>query len=272
MRLAYAAAPVFVARGRGTIINIASIVALAPELLNGVYAGSKAFLLAFSQSLHHELADKGVRVQVVLPGATATDFWHLSGLPVEHLPQGIVMSAEAMVDASLAGLAQGEVVTIPALPDIAEWDAFEHARKAMAPGLSRAQPAQRYLGGPDRRTRCSRPAWRSALAGHGRYSASSLARNGAVLLPWRGPPGVAYPSPRWRRPRRLRPGRRQSPSRPVRRNACRARSSPRCFPRPPAAATAPAACLRPTHASRWWVRPAHRACDRAGCAAARSPA
>jgi len=38
-------------------------------------------------------------------------------------------------------------VTIPALPDIAEWDAFEHARKAMAPGLSRAQPAQRYLGG-----------------------------------------------------------------------------------------------------------------------------
>lgn len=145
VRLAYAAAPVFVAHGQGTIINIASIVALAPELLNGVYAGSKAFVLAFSQSLHHELADKGVRVQVVLPGATATDFWHLSGLPVEHLPQGIVMSAEDMVDASLAGLAQGERVTIPALPDIAEWDAFEHARKAMAPGLSRAQPAQRYM-------------------------------------------------------------------------------------------------------------------------------
>lgn len=145
MRLAYAAALVFVAHGQGTIINIASIVALAPELLNGVYAGSKAFVLAFSQSLHHELADKGVRVQVVLPGATATDFWHLSGLPVEHLPQGIVMSAEDMVDASLAGLAQGERVTIPALPDIAEWDAFERARKAMAPGLSRAQPAQRYM-------------------------------------------------------------------------------------------------------------------------------
>ena len=52
-----------------------------------------------------------------------------------------------MVDASLAGLAQGELVTIPALPDIAEWDAFEQARKAMAPGLSRAQPAPRYVSG-----------------------------------------------------------------------------------------------------------------------------
>lgn len=144
MRLAYAAAPAFVARGEGTIVNIASIVALAPELLNGVYGGSKAFVLAFSQSLQHELADKGVRVQAVLPGATATDFWDVAGTPVQHLPQEIVMSAQDMVDAALAGLAQGESVTIPALTDIADWDAYERARKAMAPGLSRARPAPRY--------------------------------------------------------------------------------------------------------------------------------
>lgn len=144
MRLAYAVAPAFVARGNGTIVNIASIVALAPELLNGVYGGSKAFVLAFSQSLQHELADKGVRVQAVLPGATATDFWDVAGTPVQHLPQEIVMSAQDMVDAALAGLAQGESVTIPALIDIADWDSYERARKAMAPGLSRAQPAPRY--------------------------------------------------------------------------------------------------------------------------------
>src|SRR4249919_75565 len=144
MRLAYAAAPGFVARGTGTIINIASVVALAPELLNGVYGGTKAFVLAFSQSLQHELADKGVRVQAVLPGATATEFWDVAGMPVEHLPREIVMSAEDMVDAALAGLAQGEVVTIPALPDVAEWNAFEQARKALGPSLSRAVPALRY--------------------------------------------------------------------------------------------------------------------------------
>ena len=144
-RLAYAAAPAFVSRGAGTIINIASIVAVAPELLNGVYGGSKAFVLAFSQSLQHELADKGVRVQAVLPGATATDFWSIAGTPLEHLPQSIVMSAEDMVDAALAGLKQGEVVTIPSLPDRADGDTFESSRKALGPGLSRSTPAARYL-------------------------------------------------------------------------------------------------------------------------------
>ena len=152
-RLTYAAAPGFVARGRGTIVNIASVVAISPEALNGVYGGSKAFVLAFSQSLHHELADKGVRVQAVLPGATATEFWDVAGLPVHNLPAAIVMSAEDMVDAALAGLEQGEVVTIPALPDQAEWDAFEAARRAMSGRLSNAVPADRYNVHPSQTAR-----------------------------------------------------------------------------------------------------------------------
>jgi short-subunit dehydrogenase len=148
MRLAYAAAPAFVARGGGTIVNIASIVAIAPEQLNGVYGGTKAFVLAFSQSLHHELAAKGMRIQAVLPGATATDFWAVAGTPIEHLPGEIVMPATAMVDAALAGLAAGEVVTIPALPDAADWDRFEAARLALKPNLSRSTPAARYAARP----------------------------------------------------------------------------------------------------------------------------
>jgi short-subunit dehydrogenase len=143
-RLTYAAAPGFVARGGGTIINIASSVAIAPETLNGVYSASKAFVLAFSQSLNHELAGKGVRVQAVLPGATATEFWDVAGLPVRHLPAAIVMSAEDTVDAALAGLDQGETVTIPSLPDKAEWDAFDAARTAMSGRLSSSVPARRY--------------------------------------------------------------------------------------------------------------------------------
>ncbi|MBZ9654574.1 SDR family NAD(P)-dependent oxidoreductase [Phyllobacterium lublinensis] len=144
-RLAGAAAPKFVERGAGTIINIASIVAIAPELLNGVYGGTKAFVLAFSQSLHHEMADKGVRVQVVLPGATSTEFWDIAGLPVSNLPEAMVMSAADMVDAALAGLDQGELVTIPALPDVSDWNAFEGARQALGPNLSHRKPAQRLL-------------------------------------------------------------------------------------------------------------------------------
>src|SRR3984893_12040038 len=148
-RLTYAAVPGFVARGGGTIINISSIVAISPETLNGVYGGSKAFVLAFSQSLQHELAPKGIRVQAVLPGATATEFWDIAGLPVHNLPAAIVMRAEDMVDAALAGLDQGEIVTIPSLPDKDEWDRFEAARGAMSGKLSSAVPAPRYnIGHP----------------------------------------------------------------------------------------------------------------------------
>jgi len=144
-RLTYAAVPGFVARGKGAVINIASIVSIAPEILNGVYGGSKAFVYAFSLSLQHELADKGVRVQAVLPGATATEFWPTGGLPLEHLPKEIVMSAEDMVDAALVGFDRGELVTIPSLHAEHEWQAFEAARKTLSSHLSSNVPAARYV-------------------------------------------------------------------------------------------------------------------------------
>jgi len=143
-RLTYAAAPAFVARGGGTIVNIGSVVAVAPERLNGVYGASKAFVLALTQSLRHELADKGVRVQVVMPAATATDIWEKGGLHYSKLPAGTVMSTEAMVDAALAGLDQGQLVTIPPLQDGDDWTRFEAARLALAPRFANAEPAPRY--------------------------------------------------------------------------------------------------------------------------------
>lgn len=143
-RLTYAAVPGLVARGQGAVINIASIVGIAPELLNGVYGGSKAFVLAFSQSLHHELATQGIHIQAVLPGATATDFWATGGLPVENLPAQIVMGAEDLVDAALIGFDRGELVTIPSLHALPEWEAYEAARQAMVPHLSSDTPAARY--------------------------------------------------------------------------------------------------------------------------------
>jgi len=144
MRLTYAIVPKLVARGKGTIINIASAVAINPEVLNGVYGGTKAFVLAFSQSLRKELEETDIQVQVVLPGATATDFWEASGTPVKQLPSEIVMSTEDMVDAALAGLEQGEFATIPALQDGKLWDDYEAARKAMFGKLSNRIPAPRY--------------------------------------------------------------------------------------------------------------------------------
>jgi short-subunit dehydrogenase len=143
-RLTAAVLPGLVERGAGTVINISSIVALSPELLNGTYSGTKAYVLNLTQSLHHEVGGKGVRLQAVLPGATSTAFWDRAGLAVEHLPSQIVMTAEDMVDAALAGLDQGEVVTIPSLPDAADWERLNSARQHLQPNLSHSVPAARY--------------------------------------------------------------------------------------------------------------------------------
>jgi short-subunit dehydrogenase len=143
-RLALAALPGFVLRKNGILINIASIVALAPELLNGTYSGSKAYVVNFTQALKNEVEGKGVTVQAVLPGAIATPFWDKAGLPEQGLPHEWVMTSEDLVDASLAGLDQHELITIPSLPDIADWEKFEAARNALRPNLSRQKPAARY--------------------------------------------------------------------------------------------------------------------------------
>ncbi|MGF6570005.1 short-subunit dehydrogenase [Paraburkholderia sp. GAS333] len=143
-RLTAAAVPGFVERGNGAVINISSVVALSPEMLNGTYSGTKAYVLNLTQSLHHEVGGKGVQLQAVLPGATSTAFWDRAGLAVEHLPAQIVMTAEDMVDAALAGFDQGELVTIPSLPDAADWERLNDARQRLQPNLSHKEPAARY--------------------------------------------------------------------------------------------------------------------------------
>jgi hypothetical protein len=100
-----------------------------------------------SHSLQHELADKGIRVQAVLPGATATELWELAGMPWQKLPAAIVMSPDNMVDAALIGFDRGEVVTIPSLQDGDEWTRFEAARRALSQRFGNSVPAPRYRSG-----------------------------------------------------------------------------------------------------------------------------
>ncbi len=101
-------------------------------------------MLAFSLSLHKELAEKNLRVQAVLPGATATNFWEAAGGSVDRLPTQSVMRQDDLVDAALAGFEQGELVTIPSLPNAADWQAYEAARQKLIPSLSLSLSAARY--------------------------------------------------------------------------------------------------------------------------------
>ncbi|MCP3752100.1 SDR family oxidoreductase [Pseudomonas sp. SBB6] len=143
-RLASAAAAQFSSAGRGIIINLASVVALAPEMFNAVYSASKAYVLSLTQTLQGELKDKGVQVQAVLPGVTRTEIFERSGLDVTQIDPQMVMEVGEMVDAALSGLDQKERVTIPSLPDAADWQAYIKARDALGPNLSRSSSAARY--------------------------------------------------------------------------------------------------------------------------------
>lgn len=142
--LAGAAGRAFGRQGRGAIISLSSVLSLAPEAFDGVYSGSKAFVLNLSMSLAAELEPKGVRVQVVLPGATRTEIWARSGKDVDAFPPEMVMDVEDLVDAALTGFDAGETVTIPPLADEGLWQAMTKARLAIQPHMSRREVAARY--------------------------------------------------------------------------------------------------------------------------------
>ncbi|MCU6433238.1 SDR family oxidoreductase [Undibacterium sp. Jales W-56] len=143
-RLASIASTEFVARQQGKLINIASVVALAPEMFNASYSATKAYVLSLTQTLHNEISKYGVQVQAVLPGITRTEIWERSGIDAANLPAAMIMEVADLVDAALIGLDDGELITIPSLPDTADWHAFVAARAKFGPNLSRQRPASRY--------------------------------------------------------------------------------------------------------------------------------
>ncbi len=141
-RLAAAIAPRLAKAGNGAIVNIGSVVGLAPELRMPVYGASKAYVLFLSQALHLELNPQGVYIQAVLPAATRTEIWERSGMDIKALPE--VMEVGDLVDAALVGYDRRELVTIPPLHVAERWDALDGARQLLLSDVRQAQPAARY--------------------------------------------------------------------------------------------------------------------------------
>ena len=144
-RLTHAVLPGMKSRNEGLIINISSVLAVHSLPFSAVYSGSKAFVLAFSRGLQAELADTGVKVQVVLPAATATEIWDLSGVPLAALDSETVMATDHMVDAALSGLDQGESITWPSVADAALSERFEAARTELFAATQTSKVAPRLL-------------------------------------------------------------------------------------------------------------------------------
>jgi short-subunit dehydrogenase len=141
-RLSAAVVPRFLAAGTGAIVNIASVVALAPEFFTGIYPATKSFVLTLSQAMQTELGPRGIYVQAVLPAATRTEIWQRSGMSIDAVPA--VMEVGELVDAALVGFDRREAITIPPLPDENQWTQFEAARRAMLPNFRQEHAAARY--------------------------------------------------------------------------------------------------------------------------------
>jgi hypothetical protein len=142
VRLASAIAPRLAKAGEGAIINIGSVVGLAPEFGMSVYGATKAFVLFLSQGLSLELLPQGVYVQAVLPAATRTEIWDRSGVDINTLNE--IMEVDDLVDAALLGFDRREPVTIPPLQEAERWDELQSARQGLLGQIRQSAVAQRY--------------------------------------------------------------------------------------------------------------------------------
>ncbi len=144
-KLTIAVLPGFQKRGSGTIINITSGVGFAPLAWVPVYGPTKAYVLNFTQVLQQQLAETGIRVQLVAPAVTVSEGWDVVGISMSTLDPATVMTTEDCVDAAMSGLDAGELITIPSLHDDSVLRSFETSSDALLKAMmSTGQPAPRY--------------------------------------------------------------------------------------------------------------------------------
>jgi len=142
VRLARAALPGMIERGRGAIINVSSMAGFNASPYMATYAATKAFVNSFTEGLHEELAGTGVKVQALCPGFTRTEFQDVARVEPD-LPGFAWQEPDAVVDASLAALERGTLVVVPGLGN--------QAMAAVSGALPRSW-VRRVVGASMRRT------------------------------------------------------------------------------------------------------------------------
>jgi hypothetical protein len=125
--------PAMVRRGAGAVLNVASTAGMQPMPYSAGYSAAKAYVLAFSEALHHELKGSGVTVTALAPGPVRTDFWQHAGWEVgsgqtfeNAIPGPVWVSAEDAARAGVRGLESGRRVVVPGLPMRAAMLASQH--------------------------------------------------------------------------------------------------------------------------------------------------
>jgi short-subunit dehydrogenase len=113
VRLTHAALDAFKARGHGSVINVSSLAGFQPGPYTATYGATKAFVNSFTQAVAEELRGTGVRLQLLCPGFTRTEFQDVAGVRTEGIPEFAWMAPAAVVDASIEALRRGDLIVIP---------------------------------------------------------------------------------------------------------------------------------------------------------------
>ncbi|MER6164291.1 SDR family NAD(P)-dependent oxidoreductase [Streptomyces violaceorubidus] len=110
LRLTSAAVEAMRERGRGGVVNVASVAAFVPR---GTYGASKAWVVQFTQGVAKDLAGSGVRLMALAPGFVRTEFHERAGMGTDNIPNWMWLDADKVVAAALADLSRGKSVSIP---------------------------------------------------------------------------------------------------------------------------------------------------------------
>jgi len=120
--LAFVALDNMRAHGGGAILNVASTAAFQPGPNMAVYFATKAYVLSFTEALHEEWKDRGIKVSALCPGPTRTEFGDVAGIKTLGSFDRLAMEAEPVVRAGLEGLDRNQAVVIPGVPNkIGAW-------------------------------------------------------------------------------------------------------------------------------------------------------
>ncbi|MEU5435258.1 SDR family oxidoreductase [Streptomyces sp. NPDC020719] len=110
LRLTSAATEGMRERGRGGVVNVASVAAFVPR---GTYGASKAWVVQFTQGAARDLAGSGVRLMALCPGFVRTEFHQRAGMGTDNIPNWLWLDADKLVSAALSDLARGKSLSIP---------------------------------------------------------------------------------------------------------------------------------------------------------------
>jgi short-subunit dehydrogenase len=143
--LTHAFLPEMVERGRGAILNLASLIAFQPVPFQATYCASKTAILAFTEAVHEELRGTGVTITAVCPGPVRTEFGEAGGFggADDKIPDFVWLEADKVAEDAVEGLEKGERVVVPgALNQLAAYSGHYMPRSLLLPVVRRIWPVE----------------------------------------------------------------------------------------------------------------------------------